>query len=70
MPVASQPHRLLRRSQDSLPESQQGVSFQVVRGQRWTPVTEDPKQRIEKFFARLPRMEDDLVQQQDRSIRQ
>lgn len=70
MPVASQLHRLLRRSQDSLPESQQGVSFQVVRDQRWTPVTGDPEQRIEKFFARLPRMEDDLVQEQDRSIRQ
>jgi hypothetical protein len=70
MPVASQLHRLLRRSQDSLPESQQGVSFQVVRDQRWTPVIGDPEQRIEKFFARLPRMEDDLVQEQDRSIRQ
>lgn len=66
--VASQPHRLLQRSQDSHRESLDGVLSQVIRYQCWTPVTVDPKQRIEKFFATLPRMEDDPVQQEGRSI--
>jgi hypothetical protein len=68
MPVASQPHRLLQRSQDSHRESLHGVLSQVVQDQWWTPVTGDPKKRIEKFFAMFPMMEDDPVQQKGHSI--
>jgi hypothetical protein len=68
MPVASQPHRLLQRSQDSHRESLYGVLSQVVRYQCWTPVTVDPKRQIERFFATLQRMEDDPVQEEGHSI--
>lgn len=68
MPVASQPHRLLQRSQDSHRVSLYGVLSQAARYQRWTPVTGDPKRRIEKFFVTLPRMEDDPVRQKGHLI--